>query len=132
MRRYIVLGILFLALLLLGAGCATMVSGVSVINFSVTPDDVYALWKNQEGFIIDVRSLPEYEESHIPGVKLIPLDQLAQRLAEVPREGKVFVICRSGSRSSQAVAALREKGFANVYNAAGGMLDWKGPLVKNL
>ena len=72
---------------------------------------------------IDVRQPDEWEEARIPGVPLLPLDQLVDRVAEIPNDGPVYVICRSGGRSAQACEYLRSVGF-DAINVAGGTLAW--------
>lgn len=73
--------------------------------------------------LIDVREPDEYAEAHAPGAVLIPLGQLPDRVAEVPADGTVYVICRSGGRSAKAVAHLRQQGI-DAVNVAGGTLAW--------
>ena len=55
----------------------------------------------------------------------MPLQDLPARLNEVPKDRKVYVICRSGSRSAQASQVLTDGGHRNVYNVDGGMLAWE-------
>ncbi|MCX8063217.1 MAG: rhodanese-like domain-containing protein, partial [Anaerolineales bacterium] len=90
--------------------------------------------KYQQGaFILDVRQPEEWNEGHIPNTTLIPLDQLAQRVNEVPRDREIVVVCRSGNRSREGTRILLENGFKQVSSMAGGVTDWaaKGfPLVK--
>lgn len=74
--------------------------------------------------IIDVREPYEYQESRIPGVILMPMNSVPQRLDEIPRDKTVVVMCRSGNRSSRVVQFLRQQGFTNVHNMAGGILAW--------
>jgi rhodanese-related sulfurtransferase len=74
--------------------------------------------------LIDVRQPSEYEDAHIQGAKLIPLGELPERLAEIPKDKPVVVYCRSGARSARAAAFLREKGFTNIENLSGGMISW--------
>lgn len=74
-------------------------------------------------YLLDVRTQAEFDEGHIDGAKLIPLNELAGRLAEVPADKTVYVICRSGNRSAQASAMLRAAG-KDVRNVLGGMNDW--------
>ena len=52
-------------------------------------------------FVLDVRTVEEWNEFHAPDSTLIPLDQLASRLNEVPRDRQIVVVCRSGNRSQQ-------------------------------
>lgn len=75
------------------------------------------------GFVLDVRQPDEWDEAHLDGALLVPLGQLPERLGEVPREGTVHVICRSGSRSGRATQFLRAHGV-DAVNVAGGMLAW--------
>ncbi|PZA06715.1 MULTISPECIES: rhodanese-like domain-containing protein [unclassified Meiothermus] len=76
-------------------------------------------------FILDVREPYEFAAGHVAGAKLIPLGQLAQRAAEIPRNLPVYVICRSGNRSAQASQILVSKGFSNIHNVQGGLLAWQ-------
>jgi rhodanese-related sulfurtransferase len=73
--------------------------------------------------IIDVRQPGEYEEAHVPGAVLIPLDELVERVDEVPEVDQVLVICRTGARSAKAVEFLNRTGYDSV-NVAGGILAW--------
>lgn len=78
------------------------------------------------GLLLDVRNPDEWEEQRVPGVQLIPLPELPDRAAEVPRpdEGsQLLVICRSGVRSAKAVTFLRAQGI-DAVNVAGGTLAW--------
>jgi len=90
--------------------------------------------KYQEGvFILDVRQPEEWNEGHIPNATLIPLDQLAQRVNELPRDREIVVVCRSGNRSREGTLILLENGFKQISSMAGGVTDWsaKGyPLVQ--
>ena len=73
--------------------------------------------------LIDVRQPDEYEEFHVPGAQLIPLDQLVERMDEVPAVDRVYVICKTGGRSAKAVELLNGNGYDTV-NVAGGSLAW--------
>jgi len=75
--------------------------------------------------VLDVREQWEYDEGHIPGVVLIPLGELPNRLSEVPTDKTVIVTCRTGNRSSQAANFLRQNGFDNVHNMLGGIVAWE-------
>lgn len=76
-------------------------------------------------FVIDVREQHEYDAGHIPGVTLIPMGTVPERLAEIPTDKEVIITCRSGNRSGQVTDFLREQGFENVHNMTGGILDWE-------
>lgn len=73
--------------------------------------------------LVDVREPHEYEICHLGGT-LIPLGSLAERMEELERDAHVVVHCKTGGRSAQAVARLREAGFANAWNVQGGILAW--------
>ncbi len=92
---------------------------------TVTVQDLQTLrTTGEKHFLLDVREPDEYAVGHITGSTLIPLGQLPQRLAEVPREQKVVVHCKLGGRSAKAVGILQEAGFTNVWNVAGGITSW--------
>ncbi|WP_320047173.1 FAD-dependent oxidoreductase [uncultured Ilyobacter sp.] len=73
-------------------------------------------------YIIDVREKKEYDTSHIKGVKNIPLSELRRRVDEIPKDQPVYLHCRSGQRSYNAVLALQNLGFNNVFNISGGFM----------
>jgi sulfur-carrier protein adenylyltransferase/sulfurtransferase len=75
-------------------------------------------------YILDVRNPPEFEIGRIPGSVLLPLPELPQRLAEVPRDREVVVHCKSGMRSQKAIALLKQHGHTNLVNLQGGILAW--------
>ena len=77
--------------------------------------------------ILDVREPQEFigPLGHIRGAILIPLGELAERASELARDRPIVAVCRAGSRSAQATVILREAGFAEIANLAGGMLRWR-------
>lgn len=87
--------------------------------------DVAGLAEARAGgaFVLDVRQPDEYEEAHVPGAVLVPLGEVPDRVAEVPTDGTVYVICRSGARSLRAAEHLRGQGI-DAVNVAGGTLAW--------
>lgn len=76
--------------------------------------------------ILDVRTKLETDEekARIKNAQLIPIDELRDRLGEVPKDIPVMTICRSGKRSVLAFEILREAGWQQVANIAGGLLRW--------
>jgi molybdopterin/thiamine biosynthesis adenylyltransferase/rhodanese-related sulfurtransferase len=74
--------------------------------------------------LLDVRNPLEYQRRHLPGAVLLPLPQLSDRAAEVPRQGAVVVYCQSGVRSAQAVALLQSLGYNNVRTLSGGLEEY--------
>lgn len=75
-------------------------------------------------FLLDVREPHEQGISRIAGAVLIPLGQLGERTAEIPRDKRILVHCKSGGRSARAVSQLRDQGFENVWNISGGIIAW--------
>ena len=79
--------------------------------------------REQGAVVIDVRQPDEYDEAHVPGARLIPLGEVAERIDEVPSETEVLVICRSGGRSMKAAEVMAASG-RRPLNVAGGTLAW--------
>ena len=76
--------------------------------------------------LIDVRQPEEWKAGHAPNARLIPLGSLATRLAEIPRDREVLLICRSGNRSGSAQRQLLQLGYQQIFNVSGGMNAWAG------
>jgi rhodanese-related sulfurtransferase len=74
--------------------------------------------------VIDVREPVEWRHGHIDGARHIPLREVPQRLAEVPTDHQVLVVCKVGSRSARATGFLVQNGI-DAVNLDGGMLDWE-------
>ena len=88
-------------------------------------------WTEQKDVtVIDVRTAREYERGHVPGAKLIPIEELEQRYkAEIPMtENMVLVYCASGERSRLACDYLSRQGYLNLYNIHDGLQRWTGAL----
>jgi glyoxylase-like metal-dependent hydrolase (beta-lactamase superfamily II) len=92
---------------------------------AIAPRQLAALRERSPApFVLDVRSALEFESERIEGAHLIPLDELEARLAEVPAQGELAVVCRSGVRATMAAEVLARAGRrARVLE--GGMLAWR-------
>ncbi len=77
----------------------------------------------EDVFILDVREPYEYQIANIGG-KLIPQNDVPQRLAEIDRDREIVVQCRSGARSQRIAEFLQQSGYTKVANLAGGILAW--------
>jgi rhodanese-related sulfurtransferase len=78
----------------------------------------------EDSYLLDVREPDEWTAGHAPGAHHVPMMEIPARLADVPTDTDVVVVCRSGGRSGQVVAFLRDRGFDNVRNLDGGMFAW--------
>lgn len=74
-------------------------------------------------FIADMRRAGEFESGHVKGAKNIPLDYLNDHLAEIPKQGDVYLYCAGGYRSMIAASILKARGWDNVINVAGGFKE---------
>ncbi len=81
----------------------------------------------QQVQILDVRSAAEFdgELGHLPGARLIPLDDLRGRVAELKDNKPIVVVCQTGKRSAMATTILRQAGLTQIANLAGGMVRWR-------
>ena len=74
--------------------------------------------------LIDVREDDEWQAGHAPDAVHLPMMQVPERLAEIPAQGDVVIVCRSGHRSAEVVRYLIAQGYDNVRNLAEGMFGW--------
>ena len=92
-----------------------------------------ALDEQKEIILLDVRTPEEYAQGHIQKSVLMPLNTLHKNVTSLTDKSKqLYVYCRSGSRSVQAVRILQQLGYTNVTNMKGGILSWsaKGYPIK--
>ena len=88
---------------------------------------VNTMQQNQEEFLLlDVREQNEYDIARIDGSVLLPMSELRLRLEELEphQDSRIVVHCHHGGRSMQVTRALRDRGYANVQNMAGGIDAW--------
>ena len=101
---------------------------MSASNSNETETDVKELKRRidakEDFFLLDVREPNEFQIGRIPGSTLIPLGEVPQRVAEIPRDKEIIVHCKMGGRSARAADFLRQQGYTNVKNLKGGILDW--------
>jgi rhodanese-related sulfurtransferase len=88
----------------------------------VHPKDAAQLIE-QGATLLDVREHHEFHAGHVPGARHFPLSSLNKKIHQLPKEGTLLVICRSGARSSHVAAMLRKLGL-DARNVAGGMHAW--------
>ena len=73
--------------------------------------------------VLDVRTLGEYEASHLADAVHIPVDDLRFEVDRLPKNRRILVHCRSGFRAHLAVRILKQRGFTDVANVTGGHLS---------
>lgn len=91
----------------------------------MTPAQASAAVTAGEAVIIDVREAEETAAARIPGATIIPMSELIDRLAEVPRDRSVIFSCHSGARSENVCQYLEaNEGFTGLINMEGGIVAW--------
>ena len=85
------------------------------------------LYDSEEFIFVDVRTPQEFSEGYIDGAINIDFrnENFMQKMGELDKNKAVYLYCRSGGRSGQATAMLKEAGFTEVYNLLGGINEWK-------
>ena len=97
----------------------------------VSMDDIEQIMRQNSGYIIlDVRTIEEFNEGHIPNAICIPNEIIGQEdITELPdKEQLILVYCRSGRRSKEADEKLKNLGYTNIIEF-GGIIDWKGDIA---
>jgi hydroxyacylglutathione hydrolase len=79
----------------------------------------------ERALLIDVREPEEYLRGHLPNSLLMPLRDFFEKVDDLPRDRPVFLVSRSGRRSTRAMRLLLDMGFQEVFNLKGGVLSWK-------
>jgi rhodanese-related sulfurtransferase len=110
------------ALVAMNASSGAPAAGSTVIS----PDYYIENYTNTDAdhILIDVRTPGEFNGGHIAGAVNIPVEELDQRLSEVPADKDIVVYCRSGNRSATASRILTSSGFEGVYDM-GGIIAWQ-------
>jgi len=91
---------------------------------NILPDRVFELIDNPDYIVLDVRTPEEYEFGHIKGAVNIPVDELRNRLSELPKDKKIIVYCGVGFRSYHGCLILKANGF-DCLNMSGGWTSWR-------
>ena len=89
---------------------------------NVEANNIENLLKNKE-FLLDVREEYEYQDGHIKGAINLPLREILEKKDTLPKDKDIYVYCRSGHRSADAVNFLKSLGFEKVHNVDGGFID---------
>lgn len=122
-RRSMVVAVSILMLSILLGGCA--VKNPHII------DQEEARERMEKGAtIVDVRTEEEYNKGHIPGVVLLPIENIKSGdYGELnDKDAEILLYCRTGRRAEDALIILEDAGYSNVYSF-GGILEWEGEVV---
>ena len=126
-KHWFLLGIVSVMVMVLVAACGTAPAAQDVAAKETLPDEIsvdqaYELY--EEGtFLLDVRTPEEWQDYHVDGATLIPLDELESRVDELPQDEEIVVVCRSGNRSQAGRDILRQAGIQST-SMAGGLKGW--------
>jgi len=94
-------------------------------EFLVAPQEVkHRLERHEDFVLLDVREPFEYELAHIPGSRLVPMNEVPKRLGELDPAKETIVHCHHGGRAMQVAGFLRSKGFQRVRVMDGGIAAW--------
>lgn len=97
----------------------------------VSADEARTLVERGDVRVLDVRSPAETASGVLPGALRIPVEELEERLSELPRDGRMtLVYCAMGGRSAYACEFLAREGFQDLLNLEGGIGAWSGPLER--
>ncbi|HET7564359.1 MAG TPA: rhodanese-like domain-containing protein [Gemmatimonadaceae bacterium] len=91
----------------------------------IAPRELAARLAADEVLVLDVRTRTEWDGGHLPGVRNIPLGELPDHTADIPRDRPIAVQCQAGGRSSIAASVLQARGFSDVLNLTGGLAAWE-------
>lgn len=121
--------ILLVLILSLFTGCSSSDDGLGYEQ--VDANKAIELMESETDYIIlDVRTIEEFNEKHIPDAICIPNETIGEEeIAQLPHKDQlILVYCRSGRRSKEASAKLVELGYTNIVEF-GGIIDWPGETV---
>ncbi len=132
------MSVAFMAIATAGEPAVTATASAPVpAAVAVAPMSQEALLEHQSRhpdhlFVLDVRTPQEYAAGHVPGAVNVPQDQLASRLAEVPKDKDVVLYCKSGRRAGIAAETLAANGYSRLSHLEGDMPAWvaKGHAVE--
>ncbi len=103
----------------------------AAIGSTITPLELKEMQDRGESLLlVDVREPAEWEIVRIPGAVLIPKGDLPSKLAELPQDKPVVMYCKTGVRSAETLALLKDAGFADAKHVQGGISAWATQVEK--
>ncbi|MFZ1125261.1 MAG: rhodanese-like domain-containing protein [Candidatus Baltobacteraceae bacterium] len=99
----------------------------------MTVADLKRMHDAAETFVLlDVRENDELAKASLPWAKHVPMAHVPQRLAELPKDKPIVVMCHGGFRSSRVAQYLRKNGYSEVANLTGGIDAWSQEIDPNV
>ncbi len=110
-----------------GGMVAWAMAGFETSHINLTSaEDLHDMTTGATSFVLlDVRAPLEYADTHIKGAINIPVAELRTRHNELNKDKRIVLICSSGNRSTLGASILKQHGFNNVYNVAGGLTGYR-------
>jgi molybdopterin/thiamine biosynthesis adenylyltransferase/rhodanese-related sulfurtransferase len=108
-------------------GAVSEEAAEAVQGSTITAKDLKNMMDNDENiFVVDVREPNEYEIVSIPGATLIPKGEFISgaALEKLPQDKRIVLHCKSGARSAEALAIVKDAGFSDAVHVGGGVLAW--------
>ena len=108
-------------------GAVSEEAAEAVQGSTITAKDLKNMMDNDENiFVVDVREPNEYEIVSIPGATLIPKGEFISgaALEKLPQDKRIVLHCKSGARSAEALAVVKDAGFSDAVHVGGGVLAW--------
>ena len=90
--------------------------------------------KSKNSVILDVRTPQEFDLGFIENsinINIYDSQFFIDEIKKLNKKDFIHIYCRSGSRSYQACEIIKQFGFKNVYNLEGGIVEWKGKIIKS-
>jgi rhodanese-related sulfurtransferase len=78
----------------------------------------------EKPMVLDIREPDEIAIARFAGAKEIPMNDVPGRLAEIPADAEIVVLCHHGMRSAHVAGFLADRGYAHVANLVGGIDAW--------
>lgn len=118
-----------------GAPAASAQAGAALAKQNLNPAEFAELAAQPGVTLIDVRTPAEFASGHLEGAKNIDIEgpNFDAQIAQLPKDGTYAVYCRTGNRSTAALAKMKAAGLTRSAHLAGGIVSWQGagrPVVK--
>jgi molybdopterin/thiamine biosynthesis adenylyltransferase/rhodanese-related sulfurtransferase len=116
-------------------GAVSEEAEAAVVGSTISAKDLAAMQERGDNiFLVDVREPNEYEIVSIPGATLIPKGEFlnGSALEQMPNDKQIVLHCKSGARSAEVLAVLKDAGFSDAVHVQGGVLAWVSQIDPSL